>query len=159
MCQYYRWLCDHCIAANDVLVRCFVGQSHQPCARNGQPPLPLPFDAPPLDCQHCFHPRSSAPYHPPSNGDLPAGFTPPQTPTVYRLRVPPDHDVFWQDPALRLPDTMRTLDNYNKQRRGLLTSAAEPQSDAAAQGHDSRGTSGVSWEEAWCRLRNALDAT
>lgn len=169
MCQYYRWQCNHCPADNDVVVRCknnHQSQRRDPCARKTT--LPLPPDAPKLECQHCFTYRS-IPGTPAARLNLDNSFRrlsiQQPTPSPERadhqqhplgIQYPSDYDIFWLNPALRLPDAAGKIGEYNENRSKVMAMADEGRNvESSSGGGDEQEKK--SWRNSWSQLQEALD--
>ena len=160
MCQYYRWKCANCYAANDVVVRCYSGhQSNHPCPRIAEP-LPLPSDAPKLECQQCFAHRPLPHARPDLNTNASSGTLSVQAPAIAANggpEVPPEHDIFWLNPAMRLSDCTEKLGEYQKKRNDALAIAKKTQ-HSSDSGEEKRKDEvrNSAWEEAWSQLKEDL---
>lgn len=184
MCQYYRWQCHQCTGTNDVVVRCRSNLQYQrrdPCTR-GQT-LPLPSDAPKLECQQCSYcrgpgggPEAPSRARTPGHHGLDTSFrrlslqTPYGHPTssnqaavsLLDFQYPSEHDVFWLNPQSRLPDPATSLSEYNKQRAKVFQKADEEKKEMmhlATEGEKiSQVNRNAAWEGSWSALQEALRA-
>lgn len=178
MCQYYRWQCHHCSTDNDVVVRCKTNHQRQrrdPCMRVTT--LPLPADAPKLECQHCLQHRPSggqaSDERMPEQQTLDTSFRrlslqhllasppppPPQTAHSLGIQYPLDNDMFWLNPALRLPNSAKKLDEYNASRSKVLANANRGRGEQMSTSeHDKEGAERrASWVDSWSQLRETVE--
>lgn len=173
MCQYYRWQCTHCLASNDVVVRCRSNlqqnQLGDPCARTST--LPLPADAPKLECQDCQYHQPAINRLTPSAASIDqisrqnhiqpqAGISapPPRTGTAVGSQYPAENDVFWVNPAARLPNPDSKLRNYNQERAKVFDNADKERITPIETEDDggSKSTGCQTWEASWTKLKDAL---
>ncbi|KXT16762.1 hypothetical protein AC579_5493 [Pseudocercospora musae] len=87
----------------------------------------------------------------PSPGTLSA-----QTPAIpanCALGIPPEHDLFWLSPAMRLSDCTGKLAVYETKRNNVIANAAKTQ-HLQDSGQDNREDTlrNNAWEEAWSQL-------
>lgn len=180
MCQYYRWQCHQCTGTNDVVVRCKSNlhlHRRDPCPRKQT--LPLPSDAPKLECQQCSHYRDSAnaPSAPsrertPGHHGLDTSFRRLSLQTscgmpsssdqaaagVVDFRYPAEYDVFWLNPLMRLPDPATKLSQYNEQRAQVFHVADEEKRIKFATSREKTRQldRNAAWEESWSALQETL---
>lgn len=84
----------------------------------------------------------------------------PNAPQNQALYMPPEHDIFWLSPGLRLPNHEGKLSEYNKRRSDIFSSAGRLSSSTEEQESiTSGGRQSAAWEEAWSQLREALEKT
>ncbi|PPJ60859.1 hypothetical protein CBER1_07216 [Cercospora berteroae] len=127
----------------------------------------MPADAPKLECQNCQYHR------PPSNKAAAidqtfrqshlqpqAGVSAPQprTDTAVGSQYPAENDVFWANPAQRLPDPDSKLRNYN-QERAQVFAIADEERDTQTEKKDNVGQKSLhrlALEASWSKLKDAL---
>lgn len=72
------------------------------------------------------------------------------------IQYPPDYDLFWLNPAVRLPDAAGKIGEYNENRSKVMTMADEErkaQGTTEGQGKQEK----ESWRHSWSQLQEALE--
>ncbi|KXT05170.1 hypothetical protein AC578_8365 [Pseudocercospora eumusae] len=65
------------------------------------------------------------------------------------LDIPPEHDLFSPNPAMRLSDCTEKLGEYKEKRMNILANATKTQ-------HLQESVRNNAWEEAWSQLKEDL---
>lgn len=71
--------------------------------------------------------------------------------------IPPEHDLFWLNPAMRLSDCTEKLGEYQKKRHDALAIADKTQ-HSSNSGEEKRKDEvrNSAWEGAWSQLKEDL---
>lgn len=67
--------------------------------------------------------------------------------------------MFWLNPALRLPNSAKKLDEYNASRSKVLANANRGRGEQMSNsGHDKEGAERrASWVDSWSQLRETVE--
>lgn len=160
MCKFHNYLCSNCCRVNDIVYRCIASYQRGPFCPPKSDPMPLPPDAPLMECQFCHvtcgrmdvpldqrapHATATLGSRPLHNQSAPSfiGGSPPFQPPPSQERAP-------------LPDFQLKLTQYKESRRQVFTAAAEQRSRNATPGTVDGKASSKAWEGAWAELQETL---